>query len=89
MGVQKKGERRMIITELQNEIKVYRVQDDGFTEEIIMILEEGEPRFYSEIDIKYSYFESCLKKEGEELIQIGDVDDLEEAYGDLYKEIEQ
>jgi len=27
-------------------------------------------------------------KEKEQLIQIGDVDDLEEAYGDLYKETE-
>lgn len=45
----------MKITELQN-IKVLRVQDAQVVEEIIIIMEEGELRFYEEVEIEYSYF---------------------------------
>ena len=52
----------MKVTQLQN-IKVYRIQDDNYTEEIIIIMDEGELEFYKEIEIKYSNFEKALLKE--------------------------
>jgi len=52
----------MKITELQN-IKVFRIRNDNVDDEMIMILEEGEPQFYSEIEMKYSDFEKAKLKE--------------------------
>jgi hypothetical protein len=54
----------MEITELQN-VKVYRVRDDMVTDEMIIIMDEGELQFYTEIELKYSYFEKA-KLEAEE-----------------------
>jgi hypothetical protein len=48
----------MEITELQN-VKVYRVRDDMVTDEMIIIMEEGELQFYIEIELKYSNFEKA------------------------------
>ena len=52
----------MKVTQLQN-IKIYRVQDDTFSEEIIIIMEDGELEFYTSLDLKYSNFEKALLKE--------------------------
>ena len=54
----------MKITELQK-IKVYRVQDDMYNEELIIIMEDGELQFYTESELKYSNFEKALAKERE------------------------
>lgn len=52
----------MEITELQNSV-VYRVQDAQYCEELLIILEDGELRFYVPLELKYSHFEKALKKE--------------------------
>ena len=52
----------MQVTELQN-IKVYRVQDDNYNEELIIIMEDGDLIFYTEVELKFSNFEKALAKE--------------------------
>ena len=52
----------MEVTELQN-VLIYRVRDDKFSEHMIILMEDGELQFYSEIDLKYSYFEKALAEE--------------------------
>ena len=51
----------MKITELQD-ITVYRVQDAQHCEEMLIIQEDIDVRFYVEIDLKYSNFEKAKEK---------------------------
>ena len=56
----------MDVVELQpNTTKLWRVIDDKVTDEMIVLMEDGDLRFYTEIDVKYSYFEMCVQKEKE------------------------
>jgi len=52
----------MKVTLLQN-IKVYRVQDDDYDEDMIIVLEDGEIYFYTMLVEKYSDFEKALAAE--------------------------
>jgi len=53
------------IVELQKESRIFRVTDESSGNELIIIMEDGDLQFYGQIELKYGYFESCLKKEKE------------------------
>ena len=52
----------MQVTELQN-ARLFQVYDKNITDEMFVLLDEGEPRFLTEIEMKYSYFERTTARE--------------------------
>ena len=54
----------MKVVELQD-VRIWRIHDRDYTEDMIIIMEDGELVFYQVLPEKYSIFERALAKEKE------------------------